>query len=83
MGVGRLNALVLARVSHRWTTFPSGHVAVAWGAAIALLRVWPAAGGVVAVVALGVTVGAAAGRYHYVIDVLLGLVVAAIAAVIT
>jgi membrane-associated phospholipid phosphatase len=83
MGVGRLNTLVLARVSHRWTTFPSGHVAVSWGAAIALLRVWPAAGAVVAVVALGVTVGAAAGRYHYVIDVLLGLVVAAIAAVIT
>jgi hypothetical protein len=56
---------------------------VSWGAAIALLRVWPAAGGVVAIVALGVTVGAAAGRYHYVIDVVLGLVVAAIAAVIT
>jgi hypothetical protein len=81
--VGRLNALVLARVSHRWTTFPSGHVAVSCAAAIALLSVWPAAGAIVAVVALGVTIGAAAGRYHYVIDVVLGPLVAAIAAVVT
>ena len=46
-------------------------------------RVWPAAGLVLAVIALGVSVGAAAGRYHYVIDVLLGVVVAVVAVVIT
>lgn len=81
--VKRLNAFVLSRASHRWTTFPSGHAAVAWAAAFAVARVWPAAGLVLGIVAAGVSVGAASGRYHYVIDVLLGLLVAAVAAVIT
>jgi membrane-associated phospholipid phosphatase len=81
--VTRLNAFVLSRASHQWTTFPSGHAAVAWAAAFAVARVWPVAGVVLAMVAAGVSVGAASGRYHYVIDVLLGLLVAAVAAVIT
>ena len=81
--VKRLNVLVLSRLSHKWTTFPSGHAAVAWAAAFAVARVWPAAGMVLGIVAAGVSVGAASGRYHYVIDVLLGLLVAAVAAVIT
>ena len=81
--VKRLNAFVLSRVSHKWTTFPSGHAAVAWAAAFAVVRAWPAAGIALGIVAAGVSVGAASGRYHYVIDVLLGLLVAAVAAVIT
>lgn len=81
--ITRLNAFVLSRVSHRWTTFPSGHAAVAWAAAFAVMRVWPVAGMALGIVAAGVSVGAAAGRYHYVIDVLLGLLVAVFAAVIT
>lgn len=81
--VKRLNALVLSRVSHKWTTFPSGHAAVAWAAAFAVARDCRIAGVALAIVAAGVSVGAAAGRYHYVIDVLLGLLVAVIAAVIT
>jgi hypothetical protein len=78
-----VNRSVLATVSHRWTTFPSGHVAVSWAAALAVSRVWVAAGAALAVVALGVTAGAAAGRYHYVVDVLLGMIVALVAVVIT
>jgi hypothetical protein len=81
--IARLNALVLKRVSHNWTTFPSGHAAVAWAAAFAVGREWPAAGIALALVAAGISVGAASGRYHYVIDVLLGLLVAVVAAVIT
>lgn len=81
--VKRLNAFVLSRVSHKWTTFPSGHAAVAWAAAFAVGRECPIAGVALAVVAAGVSVGAAAGRYHYVIDVLLGLLVAVVVAVIT
>jgi hypothetical protein len=78
-----VNRSVLATVSHQWTTFPSGHVAVSWAAALAVSRVWVAAGAPLALVALGVTVGAAAGRYHYVVDVLLGVIVALVAVVIT
>lgn len=81
--VRRLNTYVLARASHDWTTFPSGHVAVSWAAALATARVWPEAGVGLAVIALGVSVGAAAGRYHYVIDVWLGVVVGLAAVVIT
>jgi len=79
----RLNRYVLARVSHSWTTFPSGHVAVSCAAALAVARVSPLAGTCIGVIAIGVSVGAAAGRYHYVIDVLVGVVVALVAVVIT
>lgn len=82
-GIARLNRWVLSRVSHTWTTFPSGHVAVSCAAAAALARVWPAAGAVAAVVAAGVAIGAAAGRYHFVVDVLTGLLVALLIVVIT
>jgi membrane-associated phospholipid phosphatase len=78
-----VNRFVLARVSHTWTTFPSGHVAVSWAAALAVLRISPVAGVALAIIATGVSVGAAAGRYHYVVDVLLGVIVAGVAAVIT
>jgi len=83
LALRRVNRFVLARVSHSWTTFPSGHVAVSWAAALAVSRVSLAGGLLLAAIALGVTVGAAAGRYHYVVDVLLGVVVAVAALVIT
>ena len=70
--VTRLNHVVLGRVSHRLNTFPSGHVAVSVAAAIAAGKVWPAAGVVFVVVAAAVAVGAVAGRYHYVTDVVIG-----------
>lgn len=81
--LGRINSLVLSRVSHSWTTFPSGHVAVACAAAMAVARVSPAAGAAIGIMAVGVAVGAAAGRYHYVIDVVAGIAVALVAVVIT
>ena len=81
-GVRRLNALVLGQFSHHWNTFPSGHVAVSAAAAVGLWQVWPGAGLVIGALALAVGVGAAAGRYHYVVDVAAGAVVAAVAAVL-
>jgi membrane-associated phospholipid phosphatase len=76
--VGRLNVLVLSRVSHGLNTFPSGHVAVSCAAAIMLGAVSPAAAVALGMVAVLIAVGAAAGRYHYAIDVLFGLGVAAV-----
>jgi hypothetical protein len=81
--VGKVNAFVLARVSHQLNTFPSGHVAVSCAAAAALARVSPAAGAVVGCVAVAVALGAAAGRYHYIADVLLGAAVALAATAVT
>jgi hypothetical protein len=78
-----LNAFVLGRVSHQWNTFPSGHVAVSCAAAWGAWHVMPVAGAALGAIAAGVAIGAAAGRYHYVIDVAAGVVVFAGAAMIT
>jgi membrane-associated phospholipid phosphatase len=70
--VRRANVFVLGRVSHELNTFPSGHVAVSVAGAIAAGTVSPVAGMVLGVLATGVALGAVAGRYHYIVDVLLG-----------
>jgi hypothetical protein len=74
--VGSVNVVVLERVSHGLNTFPSGHVAVSYAAAASLWPVSPGAALVFGVTATAVAVGAAAGRYHYVVDVWLGMIVA-------
>ena len=79
-GVARVNALVLNRVSHQLNTFPSGHVAVSVAAAISVWTVSPVAAAMIGVIAVGVTVGAVTGRYHYVVDVIAGAVVGVLTA---
>jgi membrane-associated phospholipid phosphatase len=75
--VAAVNAAVLGRVSHQFVTFPSGHVAVSIAAALAVTRVWPAAGAGFGVIAMLIAIAAVAGRYHYLVDVLFGLLVGA------
>jgi hypothetical protein len=82
-GVPRLNRKVLGRFSHGWNTFPSGHVAVSWAAAVTLWPVSPVASALVGAMAAGISVGAATGSYHYAVDVLAGCAIAAAATVIT
>jgi hypothetical protein len=62
--------------------FPSGHVAVSVAAAIAAGRVAPLAGVVLDVIAAGVAIGAATGRYHFVVDVAVGVAVSVIASAV-
>ena len=81
--VAQLNAQVLGRVSHRLNTFPSGHVAVAAAAAASVVAVSPPAGAVLAGLAAAISIGAAAGGYHYVMDVVFGLVIAAAAVIVS
>jgi membrane-associated phospholipid phosphatase len=78
-GLRRLNASVLERWSHRFNTFPSGHVAVAAAAAASVWSVSAPAGAFIAAVAAAIAVGAAAGGYHYIVDVILGLIVGGLA----
>ena len=73
--VSRANVFVLGRVSHHLNTFPSGHVAVSIAAAISAGAVSLVAGVVLGLFAAGVALGAIAGRYHYIVDVLLGVAV--------
>lgn len=72
----RLNVAILDRASVQANTLPSGHVA---GAVAAALAVWPVhagAGAVLAGAAVLIAVAAAAGRYHYVVDCVTGALVA-------
>lgn len=82
LAVRGVNVFVLSRVSHGHNTFPSGHVAVSIAAALGALTVSPAAGEVMLALAGAIAVGAAAGRYHYAIDVLLGIAIGGAAALI-
>jgi hypothetical protein len=76
VGIRRLNALVLHRVSVQVNTFPSGHVAAAVAATIELLRYEPWAGLVVGLISVSIAAAAFVGRYHYLADVVLGGVLA-------
>jgi membrane-associated phospholipid phosphatase len=75
------------RVFNRWIlkhgsihaiSFPSAHVASAFGVAFVLLRVSPPVGLVFFVIAVWISLGAVIGRYHYALDVLLGAATALI-----
>jgi membrane-associated phospholipid phosphatase len=74
-GIRRLNFYVLGRVSHGLNTFPSGHVAVSVAAALEVLSISRPAGAAFAVLATAIAVGAVAGRYHFGVDVVLGIAV--------
>ncbi len=70
----RLNAAVLQRMSVQWNTFPSGHAASATAAALGVASTGHAIpGAVFAFVAASITVATVLGRYHYLLDTLLGL----------
>lgn len=82
-GLARVNAEVLGRVSHQLVTFPSGHAAVSLASALSVARVSPALAVGFGGVAVAIAVAAVAGRYHYLVDVLLGVLVGALASVLT
>ena len=78
-GLAAINVHVLRWFSHGFNTFPSGHVAVAVAASLAVTSVSSAAGAGVGLIAASIAVAAAVGRYHYIVDVLLGLLVGILA----
>ena len=78
--IRRLNLALLRHASIQVNTLPSGHAAVAFAAALALGGPLPAAGAAFGAVALLISIGAVAGRYHYAVDVVLGALVGVVAA---
>ena len=82
-GVAAFNVSVLRRVSHELNTFPSGHVAVAIAVALTILPVSRTAGAAFGIVAAGIALGAAIGRYHYGVDVVAGALVGVAAALVS
>jgi len=73
----RFNLWLVRRVTHEANTFPSGHVAASAAIALVLLRFTTAAGVVFALIAAGIAAGCIVGRYHYIVDVVAALFVAA------
>ncbi len=72
----RLNVVILERASVHANTLPSGHVAGAVAAALAVMSVQPAAGWLLLLLASVIALGAVAGRYHYGVDCAAGASVA-------
>ena len=80
--IARFNAGLLSRISHNLITFPSGHVGVSIAAALCVATVSPLAGLAFALVAVAISIGAVTGGYHYVMDVVTGLAVGALGALV-
>ena len=82
--VRKLNLWILRNASIQVNTFPSGHVAASTAAALVLtsLAPWPI-GLLFLTLAVGITVGTFAGRYHFAADAVAGSAVAAIVFMVT
>ena len=72
----RFNLWIHDHASIKVNTFPSGHVAGAVAASLALMGPLPVAGACYLVITVGITLGAIRGRYHYSIDAVAGALVA-------
>ena len=77
-GIRRLSAAIVRRATIGANTFPSGHTAGSLTIALVLLPVAPRAGLAFLLAAASVAVGCVAGRYHYIVDVVVGVAVAAV-----
>jgi membrane-associated phospholipid phosphatase len=74
-----LNLGIVDRASIRANTVPSGHAAGALATALAVGSTMPTAGAVFLIFAVSIAVAAVLGRYHYVVDSVLGVLVAVVA----
>jgi membrane-associated phospholipid phosphatase len=71
------NLGILRHASIHANTFPSGHVASSVGCALILLRLAPTWVGLIFLwVAISISLGAIAGRYHYAADAVAAVIVA-------
>jgi membrane-associated phospholipid phosphatase len=71
-----INRGVLTRVGVGWNTFPSGHAAASVATALAIGALLPWAGLIFGAIAAGICAGSVVGRYHYALDVVVGVAVA-------
>lgn len=76
--VHRLASYMVEHATIRVNTFPSGHVAVSFAVALALVGSLPVAAGVLLALAASISVACVVGRYHYAVDVVTGAMLAGI-----
>jgi len=74
--VHRLAARFVRVLTIRANTFPSGHAAGSLAVALAVIAALPLAGLVLLVLALCICLASVVGRYHYVMDVVTGVILA-------
>jgi membrane-associated phospholipid phosphatase len=74
--IRRLNHAIVSRASIQANTVPSGHAAGALATALAVGATMPTAGAVFLVLAVSIAAATVLGRYHYVVDTVLGVLVA-------
>jgi membrane-associated phospholipid phosphatase len=71
-----LATLMVQRFTIRVNTFPSGHVAGSLAVALAVLGAMPWAGAALLALAAAIAVACVVGRYHYIVDVVAGALLA-------
>ena len=76
LAVRHFNAAILSRGSIQVNTVPSGHAAGAVATALAVVDVMPLAGIAFLALAAAIVLSTVLGRYHYLVDSLLGILVA-------
>jgi membrane-associated phospholipid phosphatase len=76
IGVRRLNLAIVSQASIQVNTLPSGHAAGAFATALAVGSLLPLAGVVFLLLATSIAIATVLGRYHYVADTVLGVLVA-------
>jgi membrane-associated phospholipid phosphatase len=72
----RFNLWIHDHASIKVNTFPSGHVAGAVAASLALMRPLPIAAACYLIITVGIALGSIRGRYHYSVDAVTGALVA-------
>lgn len=72
--VHRAASIMVEHLTIRANTFPSGHVAGSLAVALAVLRAMPVFGLVLLFLAGSIAAACVVGRYHYIVDVVAGLV---------
>lgn len=71
-----LNLWVVRHVTTELNTFPSAHVTSTLGGSLLLLHLVPSVGWAFVLISIGIALGAALGRYHYIADVAVGAALA-------
>jgi len=72
----RFNLWIHDHASIKVNTFPSGHVAGAVAASLAMVKPLPVAAACYSIIAAGIVLGSLRGRYHYAVDAVAGALVA-------
>jgi membrane-associated phospholipid phosphatase len=81
--IRRFNQRIVDRASIQANTIPSGHAAGAIATALAVGSIIPSAGMIFLLLAASIAVATVVGRYHYVVDTVLGVLVASAAWALT